>query len=114
MRPRTCGSGMLPTRRSDPPPVPCSPAVVGTAGVVALLLACELNRAAEQEDAAQKASRKKQSIALVFTSALPSSQRKRGSLFRLPFRNVHLVECRAQAPRQLLRVVVGPEVHEEE
>src|SRR5436305_729413 len=118
MRPRTCGSGMLLTRRSDPPSVPRSPAVAGAAGtaagVVALLLACELNRAAEQEDAAQKASRKKQSIALVFTDALPSSRRERGSLLRLTLRDVHTVERGAQAPRQLLRVVVGPEVHEEE
>src|SRR5205085_1878012 len=118
MRPRTCGSGMLLTRRSDPPPVPCSPAVAGAAGtatgMVALLSACELNRAAEQEDAAQKASRKKQSIALVFTNALPSSRRERGSLPRLTLRDVHTVECGTQPPRQLLRVVVGPEVHEEE
>src|SRR5436305_10306364 len=100
MRPRTCGSGMLLTRRSDPPPVPRSPAVAGAAGtatgMVALLSACELNRAAEQEDAAQKASRKKQSIALVFTNALPSSRRERGSLPRLTLRDVHTVECGTQ------------------
>src|SRR5205085_4473189 len=115
MRPRTCGSGMLPTRRSNPLPVPCSPVVTGAvAGVVALLLACELNRAAEQEAAAQKASRKKQNVALVFTDALLSSRRERGSLPRLTLCDVHFVERGAQSPRQLLRIVVGPEVHEEE
>src|SRR5436305_11950249 len=37
-----------------------------------------------------------------------------GLLLRLPLCHVHLVERRAQAARRLLRVVVCPEVHEEE
>src|SRR5438270_13005254 len=108
---------MLPTRRSDPPLVPCSPAVAGVvgtvAGVFALLLACELNRAAEQEEAAQRASRTKQNIALVFTDTLPSFRRVRGSLPRLTLHYVHFVERGAQSPRQFLCIVVSPEVHEE-
>jgi hypothetical protein len=70
---------MLPTRRSSPPPFFCSPAIpsgafaVAAGGAGALLLARELNRPAEQEDTAQKASRKKLSCDLVFTRAiLPS------------------------------------------
>src|SRR5205085_1878693 len=82
--------------------------------VAALVLACELNRAAQQAAAAQKASRKKQNVALVFTDALLSSRRERGSLPRLTLCDVHFVERGAQSPRQLLRIVVGPEVHEEE
>src|SRR5437588_873715 len=105
MRPRTCGSGMLPTRRSEPPPTLCSPAVTGTAaGVFTLLSACELNRTAEQEEAAQKASRTKQGIALVFTNALPSSRRVRGSLPRLTLRDVHTAECGTQSPRRRMIV----------
>src|SRR5947207_8222585 len=64
---------MLPTRRGSPPPAPCSPAVVVPSDAFASATEAFASasrtadcRAAEQEDTAQKASRKKQGSALVF------------------------------------------------
>src|SRR5437763_16156733 len=97
---------MLLTRRSGPPPAPCSPAVgvtldafaLAAAGAGALSLACELIRPDEHEDMAQKASRKKLSSDFVFIAPSFHPSAGAAAYFACPFA-MFILSSAARSPR---------------